>query len=144
MLPETWTTRDLPLLTIALRRADDGLMPIEFEEFAEEAGLELRQVKVGIQALESDGFLDAYFASMDSGMVTVVHSTARYKLETWPSPESITDRVVRALAQAAEVEPDPKRAKWLRQMGEGASTFARDVFVETVAGVFRQHTGLGG
>ncbi len=86
MTAETWSTRELPLLRIALREVDKGGNP-SFEQLAEETGIELGQVWLAMRALRDAGYVEAYFASAYSGMVKTVTERTRRELGSWPQEE---------------------------------------------------------
>jgi hypothetical protein len=138
---ETWSWRERPLLEIAVREADRGHNP-GFEELAEETRLGLRQVSVGIRALQDAGYLTAYFAGMDSGVLGNVTERARREIGTWPSPESLVDQLARALAEAAERETEPERKTKLRAAAEGIAGAGRSIALELVTAFFRQQAHL--
>ncbi len=89
MTDETWSKRELPLLRIALREVDKGGSP-SFEQLAEETGVELGQVWLAMRALQDAGYVKAYFAAAESGMVTAVNERARRELGSWPQPLSLS------------------------------------------------------
>ena len=67
------------------------------------------------------------------GYLKGVGERARRELGTWPSAESIVDRLAAALAAAADAEDEPKRKGKLRAAAEGLIGFGRDVAVEVLA-----------
>jgi hypothetical protein len=66
---------------------------------------------------------------------------ARQAVGQWPSPQVWVDRLVQALHEAAEREPDPERKGRLRAMAEGLGGFARDVAVGVLSGGITQTMG---
>jgi hypothetical protein len=132
---DTWARRELPILRIAVRDADDNP---QFEDIATETGLTLKDVSHGARALHDAGYLDAAFAGVWSGFVLTVTERARRELGAWPSPESLAEQLVRAFADAAERETDPERKEKLRAVVDTAGGIARGVIVEVAASVLRQ------
>jgi hypothetical protein len=70
-----------------------------------------------------------------------VADEARQAVGQWPSPEVWVERLVQALREAAEREPDPERRGRLRALAEGLGGFARDVAVGVLPGGITQTTG---
>jgi hypothetical protein len=70
-----------------------------------------------------------------------VTDEARRAVGQWPSAEVWVDRLVEALREAAEREPDPERRGRLRAMAEGLGGFARDVAVGVLSGGITQSMG---
>lgn len=132
---DTWTWRELPILRIAVRDADAGA---QFEDIAAETGLELKDVWHGAKALQNAGYLDAALAGAFSGFVVSVSERARREIGSWPSPESIVDRLVEAFADAATEETEPEKKKSLRTVAEGIGGVGRALAAEVIASVLRQ------
>jgi DNA-binding transcriptional ArsR family regulator len=135
---ETWSRREGPLLRAALRGVDAG-NEVEFEQLAEETGLDLQQVSIAMRALQDAGYLDASFAGANSGLVVRVHERTRRELGTWPSADAIAADVLHALEEAAEREPDGSRKSWLRSFSSGAADVGRGVLAEAISATLRQH-----
>ena len=74
-------------------------------------------------------------------LFTGVTDAARRAVGQWPSPEVWVERLVQALHEAAEREPDPERRGRLRAMAEGLGGFARDVAVGVLSGGITQSMG---
>lgn len=138
-VPDTWFTRDLPVLRAAVRGADSG---IEFEEIAAETGFDLRTVSMSLRALQDAGYVEAYFAGGFSGFIRGARERGRRETGAWPSPESLTDRLAEALAAAAEAEPEPERKTLLRSAAQGLAGAGRTVAVELFTAYLRREVGL--
>ena len=52
-LESTWAPRDLPILSVALRRLDAGAGLVDFADIAQETGLSRDQLWAGVRALET-------------------------------------------------------------------------------------------
>jgi hypothetical protein len=89
---------------------------------------------IEVQDLSAGGHPGSYF-------VAGVTLEARQAVGQWPSPEVWVDRLVEALREAAEGEPDPERRGRLRAMAEGLGGFARDVAVGVLSGGITQTMG---
>ena len=104
-LESTWPTRDLPILPAALRRLDAGAPWVELGEIRRELGLDETQLRAGLRALEcaSPPYIQvSYLAEGVNGHIHAVSERARRELGSWPSAESVVDRLAAALAEAAD------------------------------------------
>jgi hypothetical protein len=120
---DTWTTRDLPVLTAIVSMTDEGEDYITPVQIAERTGLDERTVNISLFALAAER--DRPFFQWDDGtamgsetreMVDVSDPTgrAREAVGAWPTPESLAQSIVDALKQAADDEPDEtKKGKLL-------------------------------
>jgi hypothetical protein len=70
-----------------------------------------------------------------------VTDEARRVVRQWPSADVWVDRLVAALGEAADREPDPERRSRLRAIAEGLGGFARDVAVGVLSGGITQSRG---
>lgn len=138
-LASTWADRELPILRAALRRIDGGEEWPDLREIRAEAGLTADQMRVGLNALV-DAFppyitIRTVKGSPDEveGHVKSVGERARRELGTWPSAESVVDRLAVALSEAADAEQEPGRRSKLRAGAEALAGFARDVAVGVVS-----------
>ncbi len=89
------------------------------KEIIEECGLDEGEVFAALRALDSEDppfitKLDRW-ASGDISLVGTPTGHARRAVSAWPTAEAIADRLVNALDEAAEREPDPERKDWLRK-----------------------------
>jgi hypothetical protein len=53
----------------------------------------------------------------------------------WPSAEAVADRIVAALVEAADREPDEGKRSRLRAAAETLGSFGRDLLVSVAANV---------
>lgn len=97
----TWATRELPILRGALQRLDAGDDFPDLHEVREALGLDSKQMDAGLRALESASppYIELEWAGY---FVKSVGERARRELGTWPSAETVVDRLAAALADAAE------------------------------------------
>jgi hypothetical protein len=143
-MESTWETRDLLVLDAIVRYFDehDGPEIPDVETFAKLTGMDPGQVARAVRAL-SPRFIKT--AATLGGLMAVaiigITDEARQAVGQWPSPEVWVDRLVQALREAAEREPDPDRRGRLRAMAEGLGGFARDVAVGVLSGGITQSMG---
>lgn len=138
--PETWTTRELPILRRILARIDSGDGFIELRTLASELPeIPPEQIRIGIEALEDAGYIDVTFMMGRplAGHVDRVHERARRELGTWPTPEGLVAEIVVAFEHAAAQTDEPERRTKLQAVADALGGFARDVAV----GVVSKHVG---
>lgn len=128
-------------MRISLRETD-AFRDLSFEQLAEETGFDLRTVWKTMKILKDAGYVEAYHAGAFSGFVGGVTEKTRRELGSWPSPDSMVDRLARAFADAAERESEPERKKKLRAVADGVGGAGRAVAVELFAAFLRQQAGL--
>ena len=80
-------------------------------------------------------------ADAQNYLVEGVTPEARQAVGQWPSPDVWVERMVQALHEAAEREPDPEKKGRLHAMAEGLGGFARDVAVGVLSGGITQSMG---
>lgn len=144
-LVSTWTTRELPILRAALERLDVGAHFVSLEEIRAAAGLDVAQMRAGLNALEqaSPPYVSVSY-TMGGGTTHIpghldsVSERARRELGTWPSAETVVDRLAKALADAADQEQEPARKGKLRVAAEALVSFGRVISVDVLA---KQITG---
>jgi hypothetical protein len=143
-MESTWELRDLPVLDAVVRYFDehDGAEIPDVETFAKLTGMDPTQVARAVRVL-SPRFIktQASLGGLMDVAVMGVTDEARQAVGQWPSPEVLVERLVQALREAAEHEPDPERKGHLRALAEGLGGFARDVAVGVLSGGITQTMG---
>ena len=71
-----------------------------------------------------------------------VTDEARQAVGQWPSPESLADRIIRELPDAAEREPDEAQRPRLRAAADALGGFGRDLLVNVIANVATKPIGF--
>jgi hypothetical protein len=143
-MESTWERRDLPVLDAVVRYFEerDAMDPHipNVRTFAEITGLPVEQVYRAARSLAPSYLSVEGWFSDDLGALSITQVTdqARRVVGQWPSPEVWVDRLVEALREAAEREPDPERRGRLRAMAEGLGGFARDIAVGVLSGGITQ------
>jgi len=143
-MKSTWEQRDLLVLDAIIRYFDerDSAVIPDVQTFAEITGMDPGLVGRAVRAL-SPRFITTGPAMGGTTRVPIMGVTdeARQVVGQWPSPEVWVDRLVQALSEAAEREPDPERRSRLRATAEGLGGFARDVAVGVLSGGITQSMG---
>lgn len=115
-------------------------------EIVEQSGLAADQVEAALRALESEDppFISKLERRASGGISLVGLPTghARRAVGAWPTPESIADRLVSALDEAADHEPDPERKGWLRNTATYLGNAGRDLAIEIGATAINRQMGM--
>ena len=118
-MDETWTRRDLPVLTAIVEVFERTGRVMRPNEIVEQSGLDADQVETALRALEGEDppFITKLERRASGGISLVGRPTghARRAVGAWPTPEGIADGLVAALDEAADREPDPERKGWLHK-----------------------------
>ncbi len=137
-LPETWTTRELPILRRILARFDSGDHLVDARALQSELPqIPPGQLRVGLRALDDAGYLD-FQPTMGgpnrvTGHISAVHERARRELGTWPTPEALVAEIAIAFESAAEAEPEPERRGRLKAAADALGGFGSEVAAAVVA-----------
>jgi hypothetical protein len=149
MTSATWENRDLPVLNAIVEQWDQGVEPVVPGAIVNQTGLSESVVQRSLRALareEPPLFVPIYGSSMAGSSIagaTDPTGHARRAVGAWPTPESIADRLVQALAEAADREPDDERRGWLKKTATYLGTAGRDIAVEVAASALARSTGAG-
>jgi hypothetical protein len=146
-MESTWETRELPVLEAAIRYFDDHPMQPgpTVADIAQRTRLEEWDVFRAVQALSPTHLeLKLYAAGGRPGPHRILRVTdqARRAVGQWPSADTIVDRLVQGLIDAADQEPDEQKKSRLRSVAEGLGGFARDVAVGVISSVATKPLGM--
>jgi hypothetical protein len=137
----TWETPDLQVLRAIVERTDETGQSVEPWWISMDTGIDHLAVKRAVRRLasESPPFF-AYDTNAFDEIWLVGNPTghARRAVGQWPSPESLTDRLIASLREAAEAEPDPEKNSRLRQLAEGLAGIGREVLVKAATRVLTE------
>lgn len=145
-MDETWTSRDLPVLTAIVEAFERTGRVMSPNEIVEQSGLQADQVEAALRALEGDD--PPFITKLErraSGEISLVGKPtghARRAVGARPTPESIADRLISARDEAADQEPDPERKGWLRKTAAYLGNAGRDLAVEIAATAINRQMGM--
>jgi hypothetical protein len=137
----TWETRDLPVLEAIVRLYDEGNQAVEARELTERTGFDYETVQQALWALayEQPPFFDpidtSTFGARDMAAVRSVSGHARRTVGAWPTPEGLADRIIAALNEAADNEPDEVKKGKLRRGAEAVGGVGKGVITDVLAQV---------
>jgi hypothetical protein len=136
-MEDTWTGRDLPVLDAVVSKMDEvnrtGQWP-DAGDIAAFTGLGVLDVAAALDALEGD-YLDLQRTSGDPSawFVTSVTSAARREVGQWPTGESMIDRLVGGIGEAAEEETDPEKKRRLQAVARELGGMAKAVAINVTS-----------
>ncbi len=123
-MDDTWWTRDLPVLDVAVRLLEHHDLP-EVTDIPRETGPCSRGCGGAyVDVPKTMGDVEGWF-------VKTVTPQARCAVGQWPTPESVVDRLAEAFGAAAE--RDPERRGKLRALANFLGEAGRDFAAEVVA-----------
>ncbi|MBJ7451375.1 MAG: hypothetical protein JHC71_04730 [Blastococcus sp.] len=124
-LPDTWFTRDLPVLRAIARLVDapeHGGSPYLLGAVVPASGLPKADVVVAAKALAVGGYIEPLTNHAgDIVRITAISAEARRLAGLWPTPQGEWERLLEQLAARAERAPtELERARW-RAFSEAAA-----------------------
>lgn len=141
---DTWTTRDFPVLRAVCVLAEENGGVVRFEQIAEATGMDRGTVGRAVNALRHEDppfFAASIGMGMMSGTIQKVTGHARRTVGQWPSPEVLADRLVTAMAAAAEDAPDEEQRTLLRRAAAWLGSAGRDLLVDVTGSVIARQVG---
>jgi hypothetical protein len=139
-MESTWETRDLPVLEAIVRTYDETGESPSPPAIAETCGLSGDEVQRALRALdynEPSFVTKMYVAGGGAGVVAIGAPTghARRTVGAWPTPDNLADRIIVALNEAADNEPDEGKKGKLRRAAEAVAGVGRDILTDVTAQV---------
>lgn len=134
-MEDTWASRDIPVLSAAVSLLERSYM-VTVSDIAERTGLEQAEVARSLDALHPTY---ADFRRTETGgdprfwYVLKVTPEGRRAVGQWPTAESLIDRLVTALRDAASREQDPERQFQISHAATLLDDAVRDVAVQAAA-----------
>ena len=145
-MDQTWTVRDLPVLRAIVELYEETGQIVSPNQIEAKTGLAAEVVQSALRALDSEQ--PPYVKKMQrysSGHVVMIGAPtghARRAVGAWPTAETIADRLVSALDEAADREPDPERKGWLSKTAAYLGNVGRDLAVEIGATAINRQMGM--
>lgn len=141
MPQETWSTRDEPVLAAIVELVDNGAMSVGPHDLVKHTGFDLETVQRALVALAAENppfFEFSDMTGLDSEIREIENirnptGHARRTVRTWPTAETLADRIIAALEQAAAETENEEEAGRLRRAGRWFSAAGRDVLVNVVS-----------
>ncbi len=109
LLPDTWFSRDLPVLIEAVRHFDASSQPLAAATVADRLGWEADKVTAAVRALARGGYVEELGVGLGTAggdYLARVSADAYRATGAWPSVDTMTDRILAALQQAVDQAPE--------------------------------------
>lgn len=137
---ETWSARAELGLEAIVELLDEGARVVNPPELAERTGLDVENVRRAIIALAHEDppfFAYTDFSALngptDLGSIRNATGHARRTVGAWPTPETLADRLIAGMEQAANETANEEEASRLRRTGQWFGASGRDVLVNIVS-----------
>ncbi|WP_139131862.1 hypothetical protein [Micromonospora chersina] len=147
MTNDTWESRDLPVLRAIVEISDEGARDMDARDVAKRVGMDLETALVALFALAGEHpplfkYEDASdFDGRDMCLIRDPSGHARRIVGTWPTSETLADRLVQAMEQAADQESDPEKRGWLRKTADWLGSAGRDIAVDVAGTALAKSVG---
>ncbi len=147
VVDDTWTAYELPILAYLVERFESAdTHDVQVAEIAQTLNLSPADVGRSLRKLADAAppYVKAFAPAAefrDPDMIYDVTERARRAVGQWPTPESVADRLVAVLSEAAEREPDDERRGFLRRTAAWFGGAGRDFAVELGAAVVSRQLG---
>jgi hypothetical protein len=138
-MESTWEIRDMPVLENIVRVHDETGNTPDPSEICTALGFDDEEVQRALRALaQEEPPLITKFHKVLSGRILGVGAPtgyARRMVGAWPTPDGLADRIIAALNEAADNEPDEVKKGKLRRGAEAVAGVGRDVLVDVTSQV---------
>lgn len=140
-LEDTWTTRDLPVLRAVARALDETGSTVKVHTLTrlpELQNMDPDTCRRALVALEDEYLLINWsnrHTGPGLGVIGRMTPAARRATGLWPSPESVTDRMLTALDEQIDAAQDPERKSKLVKVRDSLLGAGRDLMVDVVGAV---------
>ncbi|WP_347350673.1 hypothetical protein [Intrasporangium sp.] len=145
-MTETRTNRDPPVLRAIVDVYEDTGSPMGPDAIEAVTGFDTGMVQAALRALDSEEppYISKLERVMTGDIIFIGAPTghARRAVGAWPTAETIADRLVKALDEAADREPDPERKGWLSKTASYLGHAGRDLAVEIGATAINRQMGM--
>lgn len=127
--PETWFSRDLPVLSSVVARVETAGIA-DSRDVITDTGLDPQTVGRSARALHAAGYFEADFELGGGFAVMHLGERARREVGSWPTPESLADRLTAAVERGlAQASTDDERSRW-QKLAAGIASAGREIVVQ--------------
>ncbi|GAA1691942.1 hypothetical protein GCM10009745_41660 [Kribbella yunnanensis] len=138
-MESTWESRDLPVLEAIVRLYEETGTLMSPSRIGVTAGVPESDVQKALRALQhNDPPYITKLSKQGNGDVYLVGAPtghARRTVGAWPTPDALADRIIAALNEAADNEPDEVKKGKLRRAAEAVAGVGRDILTDVTAQV---------
>lgn len=138
LLPDTWFSRDLPVLIEAVRHFDGTHQPLQAAAVAERLGWPVETVTAAVRALARGDYvqeMELALGTAGGDYIAGVSAQAYRAAGAWPNVDTMADRLHAALQAAVDNAPDAEARSRARRALEAVCSAGRDFMVDVASGV---------
>ncbi len=138
LLPDTWFSRELPVLVEAVRHFDLSTETLTAADVAGTLGWDEETVRAAVRALVRGGYVReqrATMASLPGDTIEQVSAEAYRAAGAWPNVETVADRLLAALQKAVDQAPEGEAKSRARRALDAFLAAGRDFAVDVASGV---------
>lgn len=129
-----WSREHRPVLAAVVNALDQSEHAVTLRDIMQATRFDASTTFRAVRALEQGGFVEWVPSSPpESSRIKSANGDARRAVQTWPSAESIADRLLAALSDVAEHGDDEVTRSRARKALDGIGSLTRDTLV-SVAG----------
>lgn len=141
-VPETWFSRDLPVLSAIVARVEAGSIATSMD-IAADTGLDDNALERSARALEQAGYLPQVWWDGGGGWdIPDVSERARREVGAWPTAEVLATRLLDALERIATTSGSTDQRTAAGRLLDVAKTDGRGVLVAALGNIASGVTGL--
>jgi hypothetical protein len=134
MVADTWNDRDLPVLRAVVELDEREGRPVTAEDVRFVTGFDPNTVESALRALAGETnprYFDRTHGALGDPTLWVTNVTghARRTVGAWPTAETLADRILAGLNDAADAAEDEETRDRLRQFAAWLGSAGRDVLV---------------
>lgn len=135
LLPDTWNSRDFPVLLEAARRIDAEIgAGVRFADIAQATGLSEDDVVIAARALDDAGLVELrLLMPAKAGRIVRITARARQLVGHWPTEQTALDRIIAALEAIASNTDDEDTRSNARKFADFLRTSANTVGLSVAA-----------
>ncbi len=145
MVERSWETLEHPILE-AIGELEDSDESLGLPAVAEQAGIPVEQVRIGVRRLLGTDLLDGEDMTGWSGTFSAMNLRLRPKgrqaVGQWPSSDP-AEAFLQALGQRIGADHDPEERSRLEDVQRSAGEVGKGVLAGIITAVVQQVTGLG-
>jgi hypothetical protein len=142
-MDDLWSL-DLQVLTCVVEHIERGDAPLRSTVVVEELNAANDEIFRSLRRLTDNGYIDA--TATLGGEYLIKRTTERglRAASAWPDDaERLASKLIEALADAAENEPEPEKRGKIRAAAKSVAGMGKDVLTDVLATALMKSTGIG-
>lgn len=141
IMRDLWATDQKVLSALAEQTESEGRDFADIPSISEQLGLDNEQINKVLRRLHGAGMFDGRVMLGGDWVVSAVTERGLREVGAWPSPDQLTARLVAALDDAAEREPEPAKRSKLRRAATVLGEIGQKGLTEIIASYAAKMSG---